>query len=104
MSNHGISSSESDIVALLILVKKIPRSVSSPRRREGPTIVFSVALTQVLRLPHAQHVSSLLRANECALRRPPQFRRKKKYTPSWWASPLRLPRTTPHLLRLKPAH
>lgn len=77
MSNHGISSSESDIVALLRLVKKIPRSVSSPRRREGPTIVFSVALTQVLRLPHAQHVSSLLRANECALRRLPQFRPKK---------------------------
>jgi hypothetical protein len=46
--NHGISSSESDIVALLMLVKKDTRFSlifeAKAGQREELTIVFSVAL------------------------------------------------------------
>lgn len=51
MSNHGISSSESDIVALLMLIKKATKDTgisliieAKARQREELTIVSSVAL------------------------------------------------------------
>ena len=54
------------MVALLILGKNETKDNEAQLRLQGSetglTIVFSVAPTQVLRPPHAQHVSSLLHA------------------------------------------